>query len=118
MTKAPPVGATLHALTELAPWRGCAPAGDAAYRGFAQISLAGDKVTRVLYEVKPRCMGGGSATILWSSPTGNTVLGTVGYTDGPSMTEHREVVLVSQGKATLLTWPGAVTLLSSDRVAF
>lgn len=118
MTKTPPVGATLDALTEPAPWLGCAAAGDAAYPGFAQISLTSDKVTRVLYEVKPRCMGGGFATVLWSSPTGNTVLGAVGYTDSPSMTEHREVVLVSQGKATPLTWPGAVTLLSGNRVAF
>lgn len=118
MPKTPPVGATLDALTEPAPWLGCAAPTDAAYPGFAEISLASDKLARVLYEFRPSCMGAGTATILWSSPSGNTVLGNVSYTDNPSMKEHSEVVLVSHGKATTLNWPGAATVLSANTVAF
>lgn len=116
LTKTPPVGARLDALTD--PWRGCAAPTDAAYPGFAEISLAGDKLARVLYEVKPPCMGSGTAKILWSSPSGKTVLGAVGYSDSPSTAEHREVVLFSHGKTTTLNWSGAATLLAANMVAF
>lgn len=118
MTKAPPVGATLDALTEPAPWTGCAAPTDAVYPGFAEISLADDKLARVLYEFKASCMGGGTAAILWSSPSGNTVLGTGFYTDDPTMKGHSVVVFVRHGKATTLNWPGAATMLSANRVAF
>ncbi len=63
-------------------------------------------------------MGAGTATILWSSPSGNTVLGSVSYTDDPSMKEHSEVALFSHGKATTLNWPGAGALLSGETTAF
>jgi hypothetical protein len=118
LPKAAPVGATLDALTQPAPWTGCAAPTDAANPGLAEISLAGDKLTRVLYEAEPTCMGGGDASVLWSSPSGNTVLGTVTYTDGPSMTEHRVVVLYSHGRARTLTWPGAATTLLANETAF
>ena len=118
MPKAPQVGATLDAVTEPGPWLGCASPADAAYPGIAEISLTSDKLARVLYEFRPSCMGAGTATILWSSPSGNTALGSVSYTDDPSMKEHSEVVLFSHGKATTLKWPGAGTLLSGETTAF
>ena len=118
LPKVPQVGATLDAVTEPGPWVGCASPADAAYPGIAAISLTSDKLARVLYEFKPSCMGAGTATILWSSPSGNTVIGNVSYTDDPSMKEHSEVVLFSHGKATTLNWPGAGTLLSGETTAF
>jgi hypothetical protein len=118
LPKAPPVGATLDALTEPDPWTGCAAPTDTAYPGIAEISLAGDRLARVLYQVKPPCMGGGTATVLWSSPSGGTVLGAVGYTDDPSMTEHRAVVLYDHGKVTTINWPGAADLLLANQTAF
>jgi hypothetical protein len=118
MPKDPPVGATLDALTQPAPWVGCAAPTDPAYPGLAEISLAGDRLTRVLYEAEPKCMGGGYASVLWSSPSGGTVLGAVSYTDDPSMKEHSAVVLYRQGRVTALTWPGAASLLSASMVAF
>jgi hypothetical protein len=118
LPKSPPVGATLDALTKPAPWTGCAAPTDPVYPGFAEISLAGDRLARVLYEFKPACMGAGSATILWSSPSGDTVLGAVDYTDDPSMTEHSAVVLYRHGTATTLSWPGAGSTLRGNEAAF
>jgi hypothetical protein len=118
MPKAPQVGATLDAVTEPGPWLGCASPTDAVYPGIAEISLTSDKLARVLYAFRPSCMGAGTATILWSSPSGNTVLGSLSYTDDPSMKEHSEVVLFSHGKATTLNWAGAGTLLSGETTAF
>jgi hypothetical protein len=118
LPKDPPVGATLDALTEPGQWTGCAAPTDVAYPGIAEISLAGDRLARVLYQVKPPCMGGGSAAVLWSSPSGGTVLGAVNYTDGPSMTVHRAVVLYSHGRATALNWPGAAGTLLANQTAF
>jgi hypothetical protein len=118
LPKSPPVGATLDALTRPAPWTGCAAPTDPVYPGFAEISLTGDRLARVLYEFKPACMGAGSATILWSSPSGDTVLGAVSYTDDPSMAEHGAVVLYHHGTVTTINWPGAVSTLQGNEVAF
>jgi hypothetical protein len=119
LPKAPPVGATLDALTESDdPWRGCAAPTDAVYPGLARISLAGDRLTQVLYEAKPACMGGGSAAILWSSPSGGTVLGSVSYTDSPSGTEHSAIVLYRHGTVTTVKWPGAAGVLLANETAF
>ena len=63
-------------------------------------------------------MGGGTATVLWSSPSGDTVLGALSYTDDPSMTEHRAVVLYSHGTVTTVSWPGAVSTLLANEAAF
>jgi hypothetical protein len=63
-------------------------------------------------------MGAGTAAVLWSSPSGNTVLGTVSYTDDPSMAEHRAVVLYNHGTVTTLTWPAAATALLANETAF
>jgi hypothetical protein len=113
-----PVGATLDALTEPAPWTGCAAPTDPVYPGFAEISLTDDRLARVLYEFKPKCMGAGNASILWSSPSGATVLGAVNYTDDPSMREHGAVVLYSHGTVTTINWPGAVSTLQGNEAAF
>jgi hypothetical protein len=118
LPKTPPVGATLDALTKPAPWTGCAAPTDPVYPGFAEISLTGDRLARVLYEFKPECMGAGAATILWSSPSGDTVLGAVSYTDDPSMTEHSAVVLYRHGTVTTINWPGAVSTLLANETAF
>jgi hypothetical protein len=118
LPKAAPVGATLDALTEPAPWTGCAAPTDTAYPGLAEISLTGDRLTRVLYEAEPACMGAGTAPILWSSPSGDTVLGAVSYTDGPSMTEHSAIILYRHGTATMINWPGAVSTLQVNQTAF
>ena len=118
LPKTPPVGATLDALTKPAPWTGCAAPTDTAYPGFAAISLTGDRLARVLYQVTPVCMGAGLATVLWSSPSGDTMLGAVSYTDDPSMTEHSAVVLYRHGTVTTISWPGAVSLLLANQTAF
>ena len=118
LPKAPPVGATLDALIKPGPWTGCAAPTDTAYPGIAEISLAGDRLTRVLYKAEPKCMGGGYATVLWSSPSGDTVLGVVSYTDDPSMTEHSAVVLYSHGRNTTVNWPQAAGTLLANQVAF
>jgi hypothetical protein len=118
LPKAPPVGARLDALTEPDPWTGCAAPTDTAYPGIAEISLAGDRLARVLYQVKPPCMGGGTASVLWSSPSGAAVLGAVSYTDDPSMTEHSAVVLYNHGNVTTISWPGAAGLLLANQTAF
>jgi hypothetical protein len=118
LPKTPPVGATLDALTEPGPWTGCAAPTDTAYPGFAEISLTGDRLARVLYQVKLKCMGAGTATILWSSPSGGTVLGAVGYTDDPSMAEHSAIVLYNHGTVTMINWPGAASTLLANQTAF
>ena len=118
LPKSPPVGATLDALTRPAPWTGCAAPTDPVYPGFAEISLTGDRLARVLYEFKPECMGAGSATILWSSPSGDTVLGAVSYVDGSSKTARNVVVLYHHGTVTTINWPGAVSTLQGNEVAF
>jgi hypothetical protein len=118
LPKTAPVGATLDALTKPAPWTGCAAPTDTAYPGFAEISLSSDRLTRVLYEAEPACMGGGTATILWSSPSGDTVLGAVSYTDSPAMTEHSAIVLYRHGTASMINWPGAVSTLQANQTAF
>ena len=119
LPKAPAVGATLDALTEPDdPWRGCAAPTDAVYPGLVKISLAGDQLAQVLYQAKPKCMGGGSAAVLWSSPSGGTVLGTVSYTDGPSGAGHSAIVLYRHGAVTTINWPGAVSLLLANETAF
>jgi hypothetical protein len=116
LPETPPVGATLDAQTD--PWRGCAAPTDAVHPGLARISLAGDRLAQVLYEAKPKCMGGGSAAVLWSSPSGDTVLGTVTYSDGPSGTEHRAIVLYHHGTVTTINWPGAASMLLANETAF
>jgi hypothetical protein len=113
LPKVAPVGMTLDALTRPAPWLGCSAPADVNYPGFAEISLATRKLTRVLYQVTPACMGTGEGSILWASPSGDTVLGSVWYTDDPSMKTHTEVVLVSHGAITPLPWTAAVPFLSS-----
>jgi hypothetical protein len=116
LPKVPPTGITLDAAMRSAPWTGCSAPTDTAYPGLAEISLATRRLTQVLYQVTPKCMGGGDSSVLWASPTGAAVLGAVWYTDDPSMKVHEQVVLVSHGIVTPLTWPGATTLLS--RAAF
>jgi hypothetical protein len=113
LPKAPPVGATLDA-----PRTGSAALGDATYTGIVEISLPGDRLARVLYQVKPPRVGGGYATVLWSSPSGDTVLGSVSYTDEPSMTERSAVVLYRHGRALTVNWTGAAGTLLPNQVAF
>jgi hypothetical protein len=108
LPKSPPVGATLDALTKPGPRAGCAPSADATHPGIAEISLAGDRLARVLYEAKPACQAGSFASVLWSSPSGGTVLAAVGDT----------VVRYDHGKVTALDWPGAATTLEARTVAF
>ena len=94
LPKTPPVGATLDALTESAdPWRGCAVPTDVVWPGLVRISLTGDRLAQVLYEAKPKCLDGGLAAVLWSSPSGGTVLGTVSYATGPSTRVQRDRAL-------------------------
>ena len=120
LPKAPPAGATLDALTD--PWRGCAVPTDLAYPGLAEISLAGDRLTQVLYAVKPTCAGYSYASILWSSPSGGTVLSTVSYTYDPSAdasaTVRSAIVLYRHGTVTTLNWPGAASTLRANETAF
>jgi hypothetical protein len=118
MPRYPAVGATLDALTQPADSGGCVAPTDPANPGLAEISLASDRLTRVLYEAEPKCMGGGWSAVLWSSPSGDTVLGAVGYPDPSMKKDDPEVILYRRGKVTALTWPGAVSLLSANTVAF
>jgi hypothetical protein len=118
LPKVPPVGDVLDALVRTDPWVGCAKPTDTSYPGFAEISLATDKLIRVPYQITPKCMGGGEADILWTSPSGNAMLGLLGYTDDPSMKTHAEVVLVDHGSVTRLSWPGAADRLLLKEVAF
>jgi hypothetical protein len=118
LPKSPPVGATLDALTEPGPWTGCSLPTDTAWPGLATISLADDRLSQALYAVKPPCMGFGSSSVLWSSPSGDTVLGSVIYTDDPSMTVHRAIVLYRHGTVTTIGWPGAAGLLLANEAAF
>lgn len=115
----PPVGATLDALTEPARGlTGCSASTYLGYGGLAEISLAGDRLARVLYEDKPKCTGAGNASVLWSSPSGGTVLGVVSYVDDPQATEHSAIVLYRQGTVTTVGWPGAAGTLLANEVAF
>ena len=118
LPKTPPVGATLDALTEPSPWIGCAGPSDVVYPGLAKISLAGDRLTQVLYEAEPKCMGAGWASVLWASPSGSTVLGSVSYTGDPSMKTHSAMVLYRNGTVTMLNWPGAAGVLLANQAAF
>jgi hypothetical protein len=113
-----PVGATLDALTRPADQSGCSAPTDTVNPGLAEISLADDRLTRVLYEAEPKCMGGGSAAVLWSSPSGDTVLGTVSYPNDSFTADRTAIVLYSHGAATTLNWPGAATLLQANQTAF
>jgi hypothetical protein len=106
-----PTGIVLDAYTRPAPWAGCAGPAELAYPGIAEVSLASRKLTKVLYQLKPPCMGNGTSIILWASPSGQSVLSYIGYTSDPSMRPHTELVLASHGAITRLTWAGAVSLL-------
>ena len=118
LPETPPVGATLDALTESAdPWRGCAAPMNAVWPGLARISLTGDRLAQVLYEVKAKCLDGGNAAVLWSSPSGDTVLGTVSYADGPSSAKDA-IVLYRHGAVTTIDWPGAADVLLANETAF
>ena len=101
----------LDAYVRPAAWGGCAAPSDLAWPGIAEISLASHALTKVLYQVKPACIGDGTSTILWASPSGASVLSYIGYTDDPSMKSHVAAVFVSHGTVTGLTWPGAATVL-------
>jgi hypothetical protein len=107
LPKLPPVGVTLDALVRTGSWTsiGCAKPSDVMYPGFAAISLATKKLTQVLYQATPKCLGWGEADIVWASPSGNAVLGVVIYADAPSRKIHIEVVFVSHGAVTRLPWP-------------
>jgi hypothetical protein len=106
-----PTGIVLDAYARPAVWGGCAAPSVLAWPGIAEISLASHALTKVLYQVKPACIGNGTSTILWASPSGGSVLSYIGYTDDPSMKSHVAVVFVSHGTVTGLTWPGAATVL-------
>jgi hypothetical protein len=118
LPKTPPVGATLDALTQPGPWTGCAGPTDLAYPGLVKISLAGDLLAQVLYEDELACGGAADTSVLWSSPSGGTVLGAMSYTDDPSMAEHRAIVLYRHGTVTTLNWPGAAGTLLANETAF
>jgi hypothetical protein len=106
-----PTGIILDAYVRPAVWTGCAAPSDLNYPGIAEISLASHTLTKVLYQVKPACIGDGTSTILWASPSGASVLSYVGYTDDPSMKAHVAAVFVSHGTVTGLTWPRAASVL-------
>lgn len=109
LPKSPPAKVTLDATVHPAPWTGCAKPADVAYPALAEISLATGKLT-VLWEVKPSCMGFGSAAIIWSSPTGRSLIGVIDYTDDPSMKVHHQGIVITAGKVTMLTGPDAAQL--------
>jgi hypothetical protein len=46
------------------------------------------------------------------------VLGSVSYTDEPSMTERSAVVLYRHGRAAAVNWTGAAGTLLPNQVAF
>jgi hypothetical protein len=116
LPEAPPLGATLDAVTD--PWPGCAAATDLAWPGLAVISLTGDRLTEVVYAAKPACAGASLSNILWSSPSGSTVLGAVSYTDYPPDKLRSAIVLYRHGTVTALGWPGAASLLLASETAF
>jgi hypothetical protein len=118
LPKDAPVGAALDALNKPAPSTGCAAPAYLPYPGLAEISLTGDRLTRVLYEDESTCMGGPNALVLWSSPSGDTVLGAVSYIAVPSTTEHHAIILYRDGTATMLNWPGAASTLLANETAF
>jgi hypothetical protein len=118
LPEAPPVGVALDVPpTTFTRSTGCSSPTDPAYPGLAEVSLSGDTLARVLYEVKPGCVGG-TAAVLWSSPTGDTVLGAVSFVDGSSKTAHNVVVLYHHGTATTISWPGAGSTLQGNEAAF
>jgi hypothetical protein len=118
LPETPPVGAALDVPpTTFTPSTGCPSPTDTAYPGLAEVSLSGDTLARVLYEVKPGCVGG-TAAVLWSSPTGDTVLGAVSYVDGSSKTDRNVVVLYRHGTASTINWPGAGSTLLGNEAAF
>ena len=119
LPKAAPTGATLDALTQSAdPWRGCAAPTDLAWPGLAEISLAGDRLTQVIYAVRPACAGASISNVLWASPSGDTVLSTVDYTDYPPDKLRTAVVLYRHGTVSAVSWPDAAGLLLTNRTAF
>ena len=112
-------GATLDVLPKAGAWTGCAAPTDAVeYPGLVKVSLAGDRSAQVLYETEPQCAGGGYASVLWSSPSGETVLGAVSYIDDGSAKNHSAIVLYRNGSVTTLNWPGAAGLLRANQTAF
>ena len=118
LPRALPAGVTLDKVLRPGPWLGCPAPTDAVEPGFAELSTVTGKVTRVVYQVKGLCVGGGSASVLWASPSGNTILGMIVYTTGKTMQPHRIVVLVSHGTTTPIAFPGAAKILLPGAVAF
>jgi hypothetical protein len=116
LPKTPPASTVLDALTD--PWRGCAAPTDLAWPGLAEISLAGGRLAQVAYAARPGCAGASISYILWSSPSGGTVLSAVNYTDYPPDTLLSAIVLYRHGTVTTVSWPGAAGLLLANRTAF
>ena len=111
-------GATLEVLPKAGSWTRCATPTDVVEDpGLVKISLAGDRRPQVIYQTEPQCAGGGDASVLWSSPSGDAVLADVSYVDDGSK-NHAAVVLYRHGTVTTLTWPGAASLLLANRTAF
>ena len=112
-------GATLEVLPKAGAWTDCtAPTDVVEYPGLVRISLAADRLAQVLYDAEPECAGGGYASVLWSSPSGGTVLGAVSYIDDASEKNHPAIVLYRHGTVTRVNWPGAASLLLANLTAF
>jgi hypothetical protein len=112
-------GATVQVLPKAGAWTGCAAPTDVVeYPGLVEISLTGDRRAQVLYQAEPACAGGGYGSVLWSSPSGRTVLGAVSYIDDLSAKEHRSVVLYRNGTVSTVNWPGAASVLLGNVTAF
>jgi hypothetical protein len=106
-------------LPKAGAWTGCAAPTDVVeYPGLVEISLTGDRRAQVLYQAEPACAGGGYGSVLWSSPSGRTVLGAVSYIDDLSAKEHRSVVLYRNGTVSTVNWPGAASVLLGNVTAF
>jgi hypothetical protein len=118
MPESTSAGAVLDAAVQRSPWTGCNAPASASYPGIIDIDLRSRKLVGVLYEVKPDCMGAANSRLLWVSPSGQTMLGLIGWNDDPSMTWHENLVLYSQGRATLLAHAAAVAMERADAFAF
>jgi hypothetical protein len=117
LAKVLPKGIVLDALRRSADNGPCAGPTVPNEPGLAEFSVSTGKLTRVLYQMHAPATGGcftGAGDILWSSPSGDRVLGSVwSFTRNAS---KEAIVIYDHGSITRRYWP-AVSL-SAWLVAF
>lgn len=108
---APGTGVAPSSRTTVSP-TACAPGPSSKDAAFTEYSAASGKLLRTFYSEFPTCTLGGQASILWTSTTGDKVIGTVTFPSQPTNQQAVSSVqfgVYSAGTFTPLPTPPTTT---------